>query len=142
MINGPHCPKCDFSNCWVWYSGEDLNNPDALRCEAGTGIPGRECGYIYWRRNAPREWLPPADAENQRLMVEPPHRGMTTLRALQEKRARVRALVHSMLNSDMVTLRDKSAAYLVLIAKELDDCIEALNLNDDRDSASGRETPL
>lgn len=139
MINGPHCPKCGWSNYWAYYFGADPENPDALRCETKMDAYDSEqpvvCGYIYWRRNAPASEPTSKEATAAaRAKYEADQAAMEREVAIADRRARVRALVHSLLNSPEILKAWGTGASVVSVAVSLDDEIEALTNIQGRDS--------
>jgi hypothetical protein len=132
VINGPHCPKCGFADRWVWYSGPK-DNPDALRCTWGESGADVGCGYIYWRRNAPpteptsKEAVAARRAEYERQEAA----AMAKI-ALEDRRARVRALVMAMAGRNDIFFHDSAgschrvAAEVVDLAIYMDERIESI----------------
>jgi hypothetical protein len=123
-IHGPHCPKCGCANQWEFYSGESTENPDALRCTSTTinGAAGSYqapdgCGYIYWRRGAGAEDNPLPDTGDP----------FQPMRDRIARRARIRALVHSLLLAPQRVTLPPGCDY-VQAAIIIDDEIEKIGM--------------
>jgi hypothetical protein len=115
VTEGPHCPKCGRHDRWEYYAGPN-DNPDALRCEAimiTAGISD-QCGYIYWRRNAPAGAEVSVDLTA--ALVIPPL-------DVAKKRMRVRALVHTLILAPRA-MTAPAGIGVVEAAKRIDDEIE------------------
>jgi hypothetical protein len=133
-VNGPHCPKCGFSNQWDYYSGSDAQNPDALRCMTRTAdvVSGIDhpCGYIYWRRNAPADAYQSSPDDWRDLQ-----RQSMAHQEMLARRARVRTLTIELIRAagrKEILIADPVA--FVVLASRLDDAIEALTITQGRES--------
>jgi hypothetical protein len=135
-MEGPHCPKCGAHNLWAHYSGPE-ENPDALRCTNGASGLYVGCSYIYWRRNAPAsEPTSIASAAAAREDYLRQQRETIVREALEDRRARVRALVLATLQGNpYIAYADISGKptppQIVLFAQELDTLIESVGVAKD-----------
>jgi hypothetical protein len=129
-IHGPHCPKCGAHSNWTAYPIREAENSDALRCETAIeNDPAKGisvCGYIYWRRNAPPgEPTSKAAADIARAEYLREQRETILLQTNMERRARVRALVHSLLIGGYPVYQAGSLE-TVAVAERMDRAIETL----------------
>jgi hypothetical protein len=117
-MEGPHCPKCGHHDRWEYYSGPE-ENPDALRCETikiTAGISD-QCGYIYWRRNAPAGTVNDVDRSNAEQIAA---------WKVKDRRARVRKLVFAILASPRLTYGPNGEQGYIEVAVAIDDMIEKI----------------
>lgn len=136
MTEGPHCPKCGSHSDWAEYAGGD-----ALQCRAEvlyTADPRDDshfgpCAYIHWLRNAPAETL--ADRAAATAAALDAGRAQNEKWALQQRRKRVRKLVHSLLLSPRQTIyhndRGPNPINVIDIAMRIDADIEAIGVTKD-----------
>lgn len=104
-----------------------VSSPDIWVCEAESPADGRKCGFVFHRTASPAEV---ADAAQQLAAYDKQVAKEAAQQAIIDRRARVRALVHSLLSTSLPYKGNDVVVGVVRVAEELDQLIESIGAPD------------